>query len=111
MDVSGLKIPNAKPVQVQLRFTNNGRNVQLQLPDAKLGFNVSVSWSEQRTPGPPPPPPSKIQRAPTDGVAVSRGALVFALHPEEIATVTQTYEPSRPKAVDYEVSHSTHKTM
>jgi len=104
VDVSGLKIPNAKPVQVQLRFTNNGRNVQLQLPDAKLGFNVSVSWSEQRTPGPPPPPPSKIQRAPTDGVAVSRGALVFALHPEEIATVTQTYEPSRPKAVDYEIS-------
>merc|ERR1711957_1092633 len=42
----------------------------------------------------------------TDGVGVTRGALLFALHPQENRKVTKTYTndaPVRPRAVDTEI--------
>ena len=44
--------------------------------------------------------------APSNGVAVTRGALVFALHPEETTNVTQTFPqdlPARPHARDLQI--------
>ena len=62
-----------------------------------------MAWTSDTAPG-PVSPPAKFQRGPTNGVAISRGAIVFALHPKENMTIVRTYEASRPKAVDYEIS-------
>lgn len=43
----------------------------------------------------------------TDGAAIVRGPLLFALHPSEDVVVTQSYNsspPARPRAVDYQIS-------
>merc|ERR1719375_1532232 len=46
-------------------------------------------------------------RAPVNGLGVTRGPLVFALHPKENKKVVRSYEnfpPARPLAVDYEIA-------
>ena len=52
-------------------------------------------------------PTSNVSIPATNGMAITRGSLVFALHPAEIVKVVATYIddlPVRPKAVDYEIS-------
>jgi hypothetical protein len=105
VDAKGFKVPNSALVLLALKVINNQRNVQLQL-DPKLGFDVAVHWSADVGPD-PPVPPGPFLTPPTDAAIVSRGALLFALHPPEIAKVVTSYEkdlPARPDAVDYEIS-------
>ena len=111
VNAKGLKVPNSKQVMVQLKFLNNQRNLQVQMA-AKTGLNVTVGWSTEAAPG-PHPKPSKFLRAPTDGLAVVRGPLVFALHPTEVVSVVKNYSdpelgmlPPRPMAVDYQIETS-----
>jgi hypothetical protein len=102
---TGLKIPNAKAVLLQVKFANNQRNVQVQLCNT-TGLDIAVSWSTETGPGTPVPAPKYISSA-TNGMAVVRGPLVFSLHPKENVTVVKTYVndlPARPKAVDYKIS-------
>eukprot|EP00935_MAST-01C_sp_MAST-1C-sp1_P002810 g2810.t1 len=102
--VDGLKIPNSKPLLLQLVFDNNQRNLQLRL-DASAGFDFKVYWSTDKGPD-PPSPPSPYLTPPCNGAAITRGPLVFALHPTENKTVVKDYSddlPARPKAVDYEI--------
>ena len=104
VNVDGLKIPNSKPIMLKLKFANNERNLQLQLaPDT--GLNISVGWTTGAAPGPHPSPP-KFLRAATNGLAVVRGPLVFALHPKELVSIVRNYTnalPYRPQAVDYQI--------
>lgn len=44
--VHGLNISNANPVLIQLRVTNNKRNLQIQLAP-KTGLNMNISWTNQ----------------------------------------------------------------
>jgi hypothetical protein len=104
-DVSGLKVPNSRPVLLQLKLINNERNLQVQL-DPTTGFNVHVHWSAAVNPE-PPSPRLPFLNPPTNGVIALRGPLLFALHPQEDIKVVQSYEkllPTRPHAVDYEIS-------
>ena len=51
--------------------------------------------------------PAQPQETPTDALTVSRGPLLFALHPAEDRRVVKRYDqllPDRPLAVDYEIS-------
>ena len=52
--------------------------------------------------------PNSTDTAPaTNGASITRGPLVFALHPKEIKTIVKNYStdlPVRPKAVDYEIA-------
>ena len=104
VNLKGLNITNSKPVMLKLLFDNNQRNMQIQLAPA-TGLNISVGWTSSAAPGPHSPPP-KYLRAPTNGLAVVRGPLVFALHPQEDVSIVKNYTsdlPLRPKAVDYEI--------
>merc|ERR1712194_993811 len=103
VNVTGLKIPNSKFVLLKLRLINGDHNAQLQM-DPEGGFAVTVTWSAEVSPD-PPTPPSPWLSPPTDGVGVTRGPLVFALHPKEHLKVTRTFTtlPLRPKAVDTEI--------
>jgi hypothetical protein len=83
---------------------NNQRNLNLEL-DTLNGFDVRVEWSTEVGPDPPVPPSPYLHTA-TNGVSITRGALVFALHPTELRTVTKDYNtdlPTRSKAVDLEI--------
>ena len=90
--------------RLRLQFQNNDRNLQVQIAP-KTGFNITVGWSTDAAPG-PHPKPSKFLRAPTNGLAVVRGPIVFVLHPEETVSVVKNYTaalPYRPQAVDYQI--------
>ena len=100
--VSGLSIPNAKPLVIALRVDNNQRNLQIPLPSIALAVKWAVTASTQ-----PPSPIAPYLTPPTDAAVVRRGALLFALHPTETRKVVQSYDkllPARPLAVDYEIS-------
>ena len=104
VDARGFEVPNSAPVLLALKVINNQRNVQLQL-DPKLGFNIAVHWGTSVGPD-PPVQPTPFLTPPTDAVTVSRGPLLFALHPSEAHTVVKSYVgdlPARSKAVDYEI--------
>jgi hypothetical protein len=104
VNVKGLKIPNSKQVMLKVKFQNNDRNLQVQIAP-KTGFNVTVTWTTDAAPG-PHPKPSTFLRAPTNGLAVVRGPIVFALHPEETVSIVKNYTtalPYRPQAVDYQI--------
>lgn len=104
VNLSGLKIVNSKPVMLKLLFVNNQRNMQIQMAP-RTGLNIFVRWASTAAPGPHAPPPTYL-RAPTNGLAVVRGPLVFALHPHEDVSIVKNYTsdlPFRPKAVDYEI--------
>jgi len=54
-------------------------------------------------------PLASVDRPAANGVGITRGPLLFALHPTEEVKVTRTYneskfQPFRPKAVDLEIS-------
>ena len=107
IDASGLRIPNSKPVLVALKLINNERNIQIQLDHAG-GLNASVFWSTDVGPD-PIVPPTPFLLPPTNGAAVVRGPLLFALHPNEDVKVAQAYNkslPARSQAVDYEIGTS-----
>lgn len=104
VDVDGLRVANSKSVFLALRMVNGKHNLQLQV-DPHKGFDVTVHWSADKGPEPPTPPSPWLQ-TPTNGLGVTRGPLVFALHPSENKKVVATYdqfEPARPLAVDYEI--------
>jgi len=104
VDVDGLKVPNSNAVFITLRIVNGRHNVQLQL-DPATGFNMTVYWSTSTGPDPPKPPSPYLQ-SPTNGLGITRGPLVFALHLAESKKVVKSYEqfqPARPFAVDYEI--------
>eukprot|EP01044_Picomonas_judraskeda_P021578 COSAG03_NODE_5121_length_1336_cov_1053.059014_2_plen_282_part_00 len=44
--VNGLNVTNANPVLVQLRISNNKRNLQIQLAP-ESGLNLTVAWTKQ----------------------------------------------------------------
>jgi len=101
--VDGLRVPNSKLVVLKLKLINGKHNMQLQL-DPVVGFDVSVQWSGEKGPDPPAPPSPWLQ-PPTDGLGVTRGALLFALHPTEHRKIVKSYDnlPVRARAVDYEI--------
>ena len=104
VNVKGLKIPNSKQVMLKVKFQNNERNLQVQIAP-KTGFDVTVGWTTEAAPG-PHPKPSNFLRAPTNGLAVVRGPIVFVLHPEETVSIVKNYTdslPFRPQAVDYQI--------
>lgn len=101
--VSGLKILNARPVQLRLNFVNNDRNLELVF---KGDLGVKVGWTPAQSPDPVVPVPA-FQRAADNAASVVYGPLLFALHPKENMVVKTNYLndlPARPKAVDYEIS-------
>ena len=105
VDLKNLHIANSKPLTFMLSFVNNNRNVQIQL-DPHTGLNVTLGWSSTMGPDPVVPVPA-LARAATNGAAVVRGPLVFALHPSETMQVVKSYNdtlPARQQAVDYEIS-------
>jgi len=89
-------------------MVNGDHNLQVQL-DPKDGFGVHVYWSADLGPN-PPAPPSPWLTPPEDAMAVTRGALIFALHPNEQKRVKTSFQKSSPfevaqkLAVDYEIS-------
>jgi hypothetical protein len=103
--VDGLKIENSKSVLLQLQFNNNQRNLAVNLDSGK-GLDFKIFWSTNKGPD-PPSPPSPYLTPPCNGAAITRGPLVFALHPKESKHIVKDYSadlPARPKAVDYEIS-------
>jgi len=102
--VTGLKIPNSKPIRLALKVHNNERNLQLRVADLTL----SVSWTSAVGPEPPVPPTNQTSPA-ADAATVARGPLLYALRPRSATKVTKRYDnllPDRPLAVDYEIDGS-----
>ena len=79
-----------------------------------LPFHFKDLWGAKRPtadptasywlPAAPSPPPGS--QKPTNALGVSRGPLVFALHPRENKTVVRNFSsavPPRPHALDYEI--------
>jgi hypothetical protein len=104
VEVDGLKIENSKSLVLAVQFNNNQRNLQLQLDSAK-GFDLQVFWSTEKGPDPPSPPAAYLT-PPCNGAAITRGPLVFALHPKESKRIVTNFSadlPARSQAVDYEI--------
>lgn len=104
VNVTGLRIDNARPIVLELHIVNNDRNLELAFNVTK-GLSVRVTWSSEKSRSPVVPIPHWLAN-PENAAVVLYGPLVFSLHPEEIATITETYNndlPNRPRAVDYEI--------
>lgn len=103
VNVDGLRVSNSELVLLKLIMVNGKHNLQIQL-DPDVGLNMSVQWSSEIGPDPPTPPSPWLQ-PPTNGLGVTRGPLVFALHPTENRKVVKAYDnpPIRPQAVDNEI--------
>jgi len=101
--VTNLRIPNSATLLMKIRMVNGKHNLALQM-DAINGFNMTVRWSEEIGPD-PPAAPSPIPQSPTNGLGVTRGPLLFALHPSEYRKVVKAYDnpPVRAQAVDTEI--------
>lgn len=104
VSVDNLRIPNSKPLLLKLQMVNGGHAVQFAFGPTG-GFNVSVQWSAEVGPGSPSPTVPWLQ-PPTNGLGITRGPLIFALHPNESRKVVKSYDnpPLRPLAVDNEIS-------
>ena len=103
VNLSRLELPNAAPLSIGLRFTNNGRNLQIPV-DKSGGIGMSVRWSKSVRPGPTPPipPPPSIIPA-TNAVAVLRGPILWTVHLEQrISAVVKTWEPFKNTDVSFE---------
>jgi hypothetical protein len=103
--VDNLKIPNSKALLFQVQIHNNQRNLNIEL-DSDTGLAAHVSWSTDVGPEPPQPPSPWLQ-SPTNGASITRGPIVFALHPKELKKVVKDYNtdlPVRKDAVDWEIS-------
>ena len=92
---TGLHVANWQPLSLELRFTNNDRNLQLALVPGQ-DLNVTVRWSQAKAPPPPgpaPPAPGNVTRPATNAVAVVRGPLLYAWPLEEQRRVVKTWQP------------------
>ena len=76
---------------LQIKIINNERNLQIQF-DPMTGLNATIRWDPSKSflvPG-PYVPPSKYLTPPRNSVAIVRGPIVFALHPNEKREVVTT---------------------
>jgi hypothetical protein len=102
---TGLHLANWQPLALELRFTNNARNLQLPLVPG-VDLQLSIRWSDSKAPPPPGPPPApqNITQRATNAVAVVRGPLVYVWPLEEQRRVVKTWQPFNNTDLDLDSS-------